>query len=115
MYRIITILSLCIVTVSSGADPVPFTEAEKLFTLKVQPLLSMKCNGCHGDDPEDIKGDYSMLTRESLLAGGKDFKNEVLVPGHSGKSFLMEAIRWDDPDYEMPPKENDRLTKEEIA
>ena len=27
---------------------------------------------------------------------------------------MMEAIRWEDPDYEMPPKENDRLTEEQI-
>ena len=45
-----------------------FTDAEKLFTLKVKPTFSEKCNGCHGDDPEKIKGDYNMLTREKLLA-----------------------------------------------
>ena len=26
----------------------------------------------------------------------------------------MKAVRWEDEDYEMPPKENDRLTKEQI-
>ena len=27
---------------------------------------------------------------------------------------MMKAIRWEDPDYEMPPKENDRLTEEQV-
>ena len=91
-----------------------FTSADRLFTLKVQPLLSEKCNGCHGDDAEKVKGDYNMLTREGLLAGGETFASDVLVPGDAAKSFLMESIRWSDPDFEMPPKENDRLTEEQI-
>ena len=28
------------------------TEAEKLFALKVRPLLREKCLACHGADPE---------------------------------------------------------------
>ncbi|MEM6280266.1 MAG: c-type cytochrome domain-containing protein, partial [Verrucomicrobiota bacterium] len=84
------------------------TEGEKLFTLKVQPLLSEKCNGCHGDDPDKIKGEFNMLTREDLLKGGEYFGEEVLVPGDAANSFLIETVKWSDPDFEMPPKENDR-------
>ncbi len=91
------------------------SKADRLFVLKVQPLLSEKCNGCHGDDLEKIKGDYDMLTREKLLAGGETFGEDVLVVGDAEKSIFMEAIRWEDPDFEMPPKENDRLTEEQIA
>lgn len=108
-------ISLFALTCAFGADAAEHTGGERLFTLKVGPLLALKCNGCHGEDPEEIKGDYSMLTREDLLKGGDEIGTDVLVPGHAAKSFLMEAIRWDDPDFEMPPKENDRLTKEEIA
>ena len=100
--------------VTFSAQAADFTEADRLFTLKVQPLLSEKCNGCHGDDAEKIKGDYNMLTREGLLAGGETFGTDVLVPGDAANSFLMETIRWSDPDFEMPPKENDRLTEEQI-
>ena len=31
------------------------------------------------------------------------------------KSLLMTAIQWKDEDYEMPPKENDRLSEEQIG
>ncbi|MCB1231916.1 MAG: hypothetical protein KDN19_16730, partial [Verrucomicrobiae bacterium] len=92
-----------------------FSEADRLFTLRIQPMFSEKCNGCHGDDPEKIKGDYDMTTREKLLAGGETFGKDVLMPGDAPASFFMEAIRWEDPDFKMPPKENDRLSAEQIA
>ena len=31
--------------------------AERSFTLKILPLLKEKCQGCHGDDKADIKGE----------------------------------------------------------
>lgn len=91
-----------------------FREQDRHFTLKVQPVLSEKCNGCHGDDPEKIKGGFNMLTRDTLLRGGKEWGKEVLIPGNAKKSFLVETVKWADPDWEMPPKENDRLTEEQI-
>lgn len=108
---------IVILTLAIGANAVAeeFSEGDQLFTLKVKPLLSEKCNGCHGDDPEKIKGDYNMLTREGILAGGEEFGKEVLIPGDSAKSFIIETVKWSDPDWEMPPKENDRLTPEQIT
>lgn len=106
------LLSLLTAVTSSAAEP---SEGDRLFTLKVQPLFAKKCNGCHGDDPEKIKGDYDMLTREKLLAGGETFGSDVLVVSDASRSFFLEAIRWEDPDFEMPPKENDRLTEEQVA
>ncbi|MEM9280233.1 MAG: PSD1 and planctomycete cytochrome C domain-containing protein [Verrucomicrobiota bacterium] len=118
-YRLASLALTCGLIASSAiaeeAALEKFTEADRLFTLKVQPLLAEKCNGCHGADVDDIDGDYNMLTREGFLAGGYTFGEEVVVVGDASKSFLMEAIRWTDPDYEMPPKENDRLTEEQVA
>ena len=94
------------------------TEAERLFTLKVLPLLSEKCFGCHGIDPktgkEKFKGELDMRSREASWKGGEAIDN-LLVPGSSAKSFRMTAVKWEDEDYEMPPKENDRLTEEQIG
>ena len=88
-------------------------DMDRLFTLKVLPVLSLKCFGCHGDDPDDIEGGLMMHTLEDILFGGDGFDN-VLVPGDAEASFMMTAIKWEDPDYEMPPKENDRLTPAQI-
>jgi mono/diheme cytochrome c family protein len=87
--------------------------AERDFTLKVLPLLKGKCFACHGEDPKKIKGGLNMLTRESLLKGSEN-STDVLVPGNAAKSQMFVAITWKDPDLEMPPKENDRLTPAQI-
>ena len=89
------------------------TEGEKLFALKVKPLFAEKCNACHGDDPEKIKGDFNMLTREALLKGGDSFAEEVVILGKGEESFLYLVTTRTEEDFEMPPKEADQLTEEE--
>lgn len=93
-------------------NPTP-VNAGRDFTLKVLPLLKEKCFACHGDDPEKIKGDLNMLSLDGLLKGGES-GDKVLVPGKADASSLFVAVTWKDEDLEMPPKENDRLTKEQI-
>ena len=85
--------------------------AARDFTLKVLPILNDKCLGCHGGDQDDIKGEYSVVDRESLLRGGES-EEIAVVPGHPDEGTLIEAIAWDG--LEMPPKENDRLTAEQV-
>lgn len=79
---------------------------DKHFTLKVFPLLKEKCFGCHGTDPNDLRGDYNMLTRDALIKGGES-GDVALVPGDPDESIVYQAVMWDG--YEMPPKETDRL------
>ena len=55
-------------------------EANRLFTLRVLPLLKKKCFPCHGDDASDLRGDYQLLTRDGMLAGGESGEPS-LVPG----------------------------------
>ncbi|MDF1814365.1 MAG: PSD1 and planctomycete cytochrome C domain-containing protein [Verrucomicrobiales bacterium] len=114
MTKTISILTTAVLLALPHVQANEISEADRLFTMKVKPIFTEKCNGCHGDDPEKIKGDYDMLTREKLLAGGESFGKDVIVVGDAAKSFFIEAIKWQDPDFEMPPKENDRLTPEQI-
>ena len=86
--------------------------AEELFALKIQPLLRAKCLGCHGNDAADLKGDFDVRSRDGLLQGGES-EEPALVPGKPEDSPLYHAVMWDG--YEMPPKENDRLTPEQCA
>ena len=83
-------------------------------TLHALPILSSKCAACHGEDPEDIDAELNLLSREGYLKGGETI-DDLLVPGDASKSFLMTVIKWEDDEYEMPPKENDRLNLEQIA
>lgn len=106
--------SFLILTESANAAHHDQAEIERLFTLKILPLMSQKCFGCHGDDPEEIEGGLIMHTLDDLLLGGDGF-GDVLVPGDAEASFMFKAIKREDPDYEMPPKENDRLTVAQIT
>ena len=89
------------------------TDAEVQATLHALPIISEKCLSCHGKE-DKIKGELNLMTREGFLKGGETIDN-LLVPGDPDKSFLMTTIKWEDEDYEMPPKSNDRLNEEQIA
>jgi len=88
-------------------------KGERLFSLKVRGILESKCFSCHGG-AKKVKGDLDVTSRAALLKGGKT-AYEVLVPFKPEKSMLMTAIEWADEDYEMPPKESDRLNARQIA
>ncbi|MDB4614352.1 PSD1 and planctomycete cytochrome C domain-containing protein [bacterium] len=85
-------------------------DADRLFTLRVLPVLKEKCLGCHGEKANDLKGDFDIRSRDSLLTGGESEEPSV-VPGKPEDSTLYQAVMWDG--LEMPPKENDRLTKKQ--
>jgi len=89
-------------------------QIEELFTLKVKPMLTEKCYGCHGDPNKKIKGGFKVTSREDLLRGGEEFGNAI-SPGWSKSSFIIKVVKWEEEDCEMPPKENDRLTEAQIA
>ena len=89
------------------------TEGEKLFALKVKPLFADKCMACHGDEPEKLKGGFDMRTRGAMLEGGETFGSEVMVPGMGETSYLYRLTTRSEADYEMPPKEADRLSEEQ--
>ena len=89
-------------------------EGERLFSLKINALLESKCLACHSAKEGKTKGDLDLSSRKDMLFGGETSQT-VVVPGQPEKSLLMTAIQWKDEDYEMPPKENDRLTEEQIG
>ena len=89
-------------------------EGERLFSLKINALLESKCLACHSAKKGKIKGDLDLSSRKGILLGGET-SEKVLVLGQPEQSLLMTAIQWKDEDYEMPPKENDRLSEEQIG
>ncbi|MDA7924848.1 PSD1 and planctomycete cytochrome C domain-containing protein [Mariniblastus sp.] len=116
IYRLLTLLILSFpITASFGqasSDALHDEEREKHFTLVVLPIFQQRCVACHGNDPADIKGDFDISSMEGIMNGGES-GTAAIERGNSKHSLMMEAIRWDG--LEMPPKENDRLTKAEIA
>ena len=108
--RLSLLLATMVLAVLSASGSSQADEADRLFTLKVLPLFKAKCFGCHADG-DDLKGEFDIRNRISVLKGGES-GDAAIVPGKPNEGTLYAAIRWDG--LEMPPKENDRLTKEEI-
>lgn len=114
----LTLVLTLSVDVGKAQDTAPVagvpSEAEQLFVHRILPLLRQKCLACHGDDPTDIRGGLDMRSRASLLRGG-DSGEPAFVTRKPELSGLVAAVgRESDLWSAMPPKENDRLTIEQI-
>jgi Protein of unknown function (DUF1553)/Protein of unknown function (DUF1549)/Planctomycete cytochrome C len=80
-----------------AAEPI----GEPFFRAKIEPVLSADCYQCHSAASEKLKGGLRLDTREGLMRGGDS--GPVVVPGESGESTLIQALRHDD-GLSMPPK-----------
>ncbi len=89
-----------------GIDP----EALEFFEMKIRPLLATHCDKCHSAKSERIRGGLRLDTRARVLEGGDS--GPAIVPGDPDASLLIRAVRYEDEDFEMPPK--GRLTADQI-
>ncbi|MFP6598599.1 MAG: DUF1549 domain-containing protein, partial [Candidatus Hydrogenedentota bacterium] len=110
--RLGQLIAITAITCLNGASFAQFSKADELFASKVKPLLAQKCFSCHGDKPDELEGDLDLSSMEGMLNGG-EFSDTVITPGNAAESLLYQAILWEDPDLQMPEKENDRLTDEQ--
>jgi len=85
-------------------------EGDAFFREKVEPVLQQRCYECHSHAGK-IKGGLVLDSRSGWQAGGDS--GAALVPGSLEKSHLIEAVRYTNPDMEMPPKA--KLPESEIA
>jgi hypothetical protein len=82
------------------------------FEERIRPLLVDHCYKCHSDKAQHLKGGLRLDTREGLRRGGDSGKPAV-IPGDPEGSLLLQAVRYTDPDLQMPPKE--RLAEGQVA
>lgn len=88
-------------------------DADRLFLEKVWPTLKAKCLVCHGDDEKKIKGEFDLRSRAAAIRGGES-GDPAILPGDPGKSPLYLAVARHDPDRAMPPKDNDKLSADQV-
>ena len=85
---------------------------EAYFETHVRPLLVTHCYECHSaEEGSKIKGGLRLDHREGWQVGGDS--GPALVPGDAKGSLLLKAVRYRDPDLQMPPKK--KLAKADIA
>lgn len=71
------------------------------FEAKVLPLLQQRCYECHSHEKK-IKGGLALDLKSGWQTGGDN--GPAIVPGDLVKSHLIEAVRYTNPEMEMPPK-----------
>src|SRR5436190_11189652 len=84
----------------------------QFFENKIRPILSDKCYKCHSTQAEKVRGSLLLDSKDGVLKGGET--GPAIVPGDPDKSLLIKAVRYSDPDLQMPPKGN-KLADEQIA
>lgn len=86
------------------------SHADDFFTSQVEPLLRRRCYECHSHAGK-INGGLALDSRSGWQTGGDS--GPAIVPGSIDQSRLIEAVRYKNPDLEMPPKA--KLPANEIA
>lgn len=109
-HHLAKLILLAVVPLLAQSGP---QSAERLFAVEVKPLLAEKCLACHGAEPVAILGGLDLTSRESMLRGGASSR-AVLVPGNAVASLIYEAVRRSNPKLQMPLKDSDRLTEEQV-
>ena len=81
------------------------------FEKEIAPILEQRCFECHSHESGKAKGGLVLDSRSGWHAGGGT--GPAIIPGKPGESLLMEAVRYETEDLEMPPKQ--QLPAAEIA
>ena len=77
-------------------------EETEFFETHIRPVLVDHCYGCHSKEAGKARGGLRLDTKIDLLAGGGT--GPAILPGDPDASLLIQAIRWEDDDYAMPPR-----------
>ena len=95
-----------------AAEPSSAPDNGELFENKIRPLFADNCYTCHSEKAEKIKGGLRLDTPEMVLKGGTS--GPVIVPGNPDESLMIKAVRYLDPDLQMPPKDKN-LSDDQVA
>ena len=85
-------------------------EGLEMFEKDIRPVLARYCYECHSTQAKKIKGKLLLDSHQGIVKGGEN--GAVLLPGDAEASRLITAIRWSDPDLQMPPKQ--KLSPQQI-
>ncbi len=107
-----TILAFAAVPAFAAVEAQLTKEQTEFFETKVRPILAESCYKCHSVEQGKAKGGLTLDTRPGWQKGGEN--GQVIQPGHVDASPLIQAVRYKDPDLQMPPK-GEKLSAEQIA
>ena len=114
--KLLVYFSACFVVSTSfvcqaTADETIAVSDRLYFEKQIRPLLHKHCYECHSGQAKTIQGGLRLDTAAGVRAGGDS--GPVLIPGKPADSLLVAAIKYEDQDYQMPPR--GKLADQEIA
>ncbi|QDT37874.1 Planctomycete cytochrome C [Stratiformator vulcanicus] len=86
-------------------------QQEVFFEREVRPILIKRCYECHSEDADFAYGNLFLDSREGWMEGGDH--GPAIAPGQPKKSLLIDAVRYERENFEMPPE--GKLPEKEIA
>src|SRR5262245_834062 len=99
-------------TAMLGVEPAPQRVADdaavEFYEKRIRPILAANCYECHGDDQQE--SGLQVTSISALLRGGD--QGPALVPGDPDASLMMKGVKWEDSNFQMPPKA--KLSAEQI-
>ncbi|MGD9854074.1 MAG: PSD1 and planctomycete cytochrome C domain-containing protein [Planctomycetaceae bacterium] len=83
-----------------AADVLP-TEHNDDFETHIRPLLATRCYACHSSSTGKQEGGLLLDSRNGWFQGG--VHGPAVIPGDVEASLLIRAVRYSDPELQMPP------------
>ncbi len=103
-YRLALVAGLAIGGASSAASDAVTQDERSFFEERIRPVLVKYCYECHSHEADSLSSDYALDSRDGLRGGGASGQAAV-VPGNPANSRLLQALRYDNEDLQMPPEE----------
>ena len=115
--RLTLSIGMCLVAFAPpmlSADPPANSDATGVafFERQIRPLLAERCYQCHGPESKKANGGLRLDNALGLIKGSNS--GAVVVAGAPDKSLLIEVVRSNDEDVQMPPT-GARLKAAQIA
>jgi hypothetical protein len=85
-----------------GEPPALDPKDVAFFETKVRPVLVEKCYSCHSSEGKKVRGGLLLDSRAGWAKGGDS--GPAIVPGDPETSLLVQAVKYTEPDLQMPPK-----------
>lgn len=95
--------SLGILLVASSTTLAASSDGIAFFEQKIRPVLVEHCYSCHSAEAKKLKGNLYLDSKAGWQKGG-DSGEPVIIPGKPEESLLIQSVRHEVEDLEMPPK-----------
>jgi mono/diheme cytochrome c family protein len=96
---------------ASGITGVAAEDPLDFFEKRIRPIFAEHCYECHSAESGKSKGGLLLDSRADILRGGDS--GAAIIEKDPERSKLIEAVRWKNQDFQMPPKRS--LSESQIS